>query len=94
MQNKLDDILAVARKSMPLVEGNAVLMLAGIGLTLLKTEEEKVEFLHAKQKPGTPSPTCQEFETFFRVRHSRHLSSGPHGPDLAVPYSDRPARWN
>jgi hypothetical protein len=94
MQKKLDNILAVARKGMPLVEGNAVLMHAGIGLTLLKTEEEKVEFLHAKQKHGTPSPTCQEFETFFRVRHSRHLSSGPHGPDLAVPYSDRPAGWN
>jgi hypothetical protein len=64
MQNKLDDILAVARKSMPLVEGNAVLMRAGIGLTLLKTEEEKVEFLHAKQKRRTPSPPCQEFETY------------------------------
>ena len=50
MQNKLDNILAVSRKSVPLVEGNAVLMRAGIGLTLLKTEEEKVEFLHAKQK--------------------------------------------
>ena len=36
----LENILAVARKSMLLVEGNAVLMRAGIGFTLLKTEKE------------------------------------------------------
>lgn len=49
-RNKLDSIWAVVGKSMPLAKGNAVLRRAGVGLTLLKTEKEKVELLHVKQK--------------------------------------------
>jgi hypothetical protein len=41
---------ALLGKACLLVEGNAVLKRAGVGLTLVKSEKEKVEFLHVIQK--------------------------------------------
>ena len=61
----LNNILAVARKSKLRVEGNAVLMRAGIGFTLLKTEKEKVELPMPSKSADNPLPPTTTLKRAF-----------------------------